>query len=141
MSNRRATIDPLAEIFEPADEALAGIAQLRSSPPLWPVGFERWCDILAAVEAFERQHGPIARARGWSQTQLYGLHQRAPYARLSAMGAAWVIARTGHRVLEVDHIGMLLVTRTSARLRIVRAAPEGAMLAWCLTERCSARDF
>jgi hypothetical protein len=45
------------------------MAALRSSPPLWPVGFERWRDILAAVEAFERQWGPVARARGWSGRQ------------------------------------------------------------------------
>jgi hypothetical protein len=116
--------DPLAEIFAPADEARAGIAQLRSAPALWPVGFDRWQEILAAIEAFEIQHGAVARARGWLQTQLYGLHPTAPYARLDAMGAAWLIARTGHCVVSIDHVGMRLVTRTASRLQLLRGSAD-----------------
>jgi hypothetical protein len=54
------SIDLVAEIFERADEVQAGIG--RSSPPLWPMNFEQWFDILAAVEAFERS----IHAGAWS---------------------------------------------------------------------------
>lgn len=126
-------IDLFAEIFGPADEVAAGLVRLRSSPPLWPVSPDQWSDILAAVETFERNYGPTARARGWTQIGLFGLCPHSPFARLSSLGAAWLIARTGHAVTGVDHIGIALTTRTAARLRIFRGRPDpGAVLAWSL---------
>jgi hypothetical protein len=39
----------------------------------------------------------------------------------------------GHQVVDVDHIGMLLVTRTAARLRILCGRPDPeAVLAWAV---------
>ena len=88
------------------------------------------------LRRFEIPWGGRARLAGWSTLELYGLHPAAPAARLSAMGAAWLIARTGHTVLEIDHVGVLLVARTSSRLRILRGKPDpDAVLAWEISSR------
>jgi hypothetical protein len=44
------------------------------------------------------------------------------------------VALRGHQVIDVDHIGMMLVTRTAAHLRIMRGRPDPeAVLAWELS--------
>jgi hypothetical protein len=53
------------------------------------------------VEASAYAHDCEARAAGWSDLQLYGLHPHAPWARLDAMGAGFPIARGGDRVITV----------------------------------------
>ena len=47
------------------------------------------------MEASAYAHDCEARAAGWSDLQLYGLHPHAPWARLDAMGAGFPIARGG----------------------------------------------
>jgi hypothetical protein len=47
------------------------------------------------------------------------------------MGAGFLVAQPGHHVLSVDHIRMLQITRTAARLLILRDKPDAdAALAW-----------
>jgi hypothetical protein len=49
------------------------------------------------------------------------------------MGAAFLVAARGHQVVDVDRMGMVLVSRTAARLRILRGKPEAnVVLAWTL---------
>ena len=109
--------DPLEEMFRPGDEARAGLGLLATSPPLWPVGADRWAATIAALTAFEARWGSLARMGGWSNLSLYGLSRTAPYADLSRMGAAWLAARDDRCVTGVDAGSIYLTTRTAARLR------------------------
>ncbi len=123
--------DPFADIFAPADEVAAGMAQLEQSPPLWGTLAE-WHALVARLKAFEQPWGGRARLAGWQPLELYGLHPIAPRTRLSAMGAAFIVALRAHQVVDVDHVGLMLVSRTAARLRILRGRPDTeAVLAWC----------
>jgi hypothetical protein len=77
------------------------------------------------VTAFAERWDGQARACGWSALALYGFHQRGPWSNLAAMGAAFVAARRGDRVLEVGAGAILTVTRLgSSRLRIYRSEPD-----------------
>ena len=110
----------------------AGLALLRTSGPLWG-GAAEWAELVAALQAFEDRWGAASRAAGWSLEQLYGVDPDAPRARVGRLGAAFLVALRAHQVVEIDHVGMLLVTRTSARLRILRGKPDSdAVLAWTL---------
>jgi hypothetical protein len=66
------------------------------------------------------------------------LHPRAPYARLDAWGAAFLVAaRPGNRAIAVDPDAVHVET-TGARLRIFRTPPSAdAVFAWSL---CHARS-
>jgi hypothetical protein len=130
MSNRPAIADPLGELFADSDEVAAGLNQLEQGPPLWGAA-AAWRELVCRLRAFEVPWGGHARLAGWNVIELYGLHPRAPSTRLDAMSAGWVIARAGHQVLSVDHVGVLLVARTAARLRILRGKSGAeAVLAW-----------
>jgi hypothetical protein len=90
---------PLEDVIAadlPVDVA-AGLELLAScSAPLWPISAEDWALAVARARAFAEAWDSAARAAGWSALDLYGVHPRAPYARLTAMGAVWLIARSGH---------------------------------------------
>lgn len=108
----------------------APLASLLERPPIWPVPPREWSAIITAVRAFAaRWHGQAAAA-GFTDLQLYGLDPRAPSANLAAMGAAWLIARTGHVVLTIDRAGIELRSRSGARLRLLRRETAGAVLPW-----------
>ena len=65
--------------------------------------------------------------------QLYGLHRRAPYANLAGMGAAFVVARCGHHVVDVTADAIHVRSPAGSGLRIDRREPEGqTVLAWSL---------
>ena len=114
-----------------SDDVTAGLELLARSPPLWPIGAEDWTIAVARARAFAEAWDSLARAAGWSALELYGLHRRAPWARLSAMGAAWLIARSGHNAIAVASDAITVATLTSARLRICRSRSDAAaMLAW-----------
>jgi hypothetical protein len=52
------------------------------------------------------------------------------------MGAARIVARSGHRVAGIDRDGILLISPNGARLRIYRIEPdECTVVAW---EMCKA---
>lgn len=123
-------VDLFEQIFAPADEVAAGLKLLARSRPLWPVDTDRWAAAVATLKAFEERWGGQARARGWDSLNLYGLSRTAPYANLAAMGAAWVLARSGHRAVAVTHELVLVMTYTGSMLRIFRGDGEGAVLAW-----------
>lgn len=115
------------------DEILRGLELLATSPPLWPIGDVRWEVGVDAVRAFADRWHVQACALGWSPLSLYGLHRRAPYANLAAMGAAFVLARSGHRAVAVDAEAVHVGTTTGAQLRIYRMPPEPeSVVAWSL---------
>jgi hypothetical protein len=113
----------------PADVA-RGLATLAAGAPLWPVGRDRWTTLVATVQAFAAIHDTKARTCGWDSLSLYGLSATAPCANLAAMGAGWVVARSGHRVAAVAADSILLIAPTGSRLRIFKGEPAGAVLAW-----------
>jgi hypothetical protein len=82
-------------------DVAAGLELLARSRPLWPIDAGEWSRALASVRAFAAGWDGLAGAAGWTSLQLYGLHRRAPYARLTGMGAAWLVARSGHNAIAV----------------------------------------
>jgi hypothetical protein len=128
-----------ADLFETPtavpDDVIIGLSVLLDRPPLWPISGPAWIEAVGVVRGFaERWHGE-AHAAGWGVLALYGLHHSSPFANISAMGAAWVLARSGHRVVAVLPDVIRLKTRTAAALGIYRpeldrgAALPGAMRA------------
>jgi hypothetical protein len=104
-----------------------GLALLLRSPPLWPVPFAQWRIAVERVEASAYAHDCEARAAGWSDLQLYGLHPHAPWARLDAMGAGFPIARRGDRVITVAPEAIVV----AAPLPRAEPHPE-SVVAWSL---------
>jgi hypothetical protein len=80
--------------------------------------------MIAIVKRFELAWGDPARALRWSDLSIYGLHRCAPYGNLAGMGAAWVAARGGHRVVAVSEEAIVIKTITDARQRFVRRPPD-----------------
>jgi hypothetical protein len=122
----------LLPISGPLPESiLVGLGKLAAAPPIWGE-CSGWAELLARLRAFAmRWHSP-ATAAGWSAIELYGLDANAPRARLSRMGGAWLSCLKAHQVIGVDATAIMMVTRTSARLRAYR--PEGGgVLAWDLS--------
>lgn len=128
---------PEASPCVPADVA-AGLDLLARSRPLWPVVVEEWCRAVAGVQAFADRWDGLARGAGWSLLELYGLHRCAPCARLSTMGAGWLIARAGYCAVSVDTAAIGVSSWAGNRLRIYRSLPDpGAVLAWSLVPATS----
>ena len=125
--------DLFAPIATVPDDIVIGLSVLVDRSPLWPISGPAWVDAVRAVRAFaDRWHGEAAAAK-WSTLALYGLHPISPFANISAMGAAWVLARSGHRVVAVPPDVIRLKTRTAATLGIYRPeADRGAVLPWLL---------
>jgi hypothetical protein len=49
------------------------------------------------------------------------------------MGAGFIVVLRGLHVVDIDHVGMLLISGTAARLRILRGKVDpDAVLAWKL---------
>jgi len=124
----------------PATEILNELELLERSPALWPVDVATWSAALASVRSFAARWGGQAHAAGWSPLELYGLHRLAPYASLAGMGAAWLVARSGHPVVDVAGAAIRLRSATGAELRIFCGALDPmSVLAWALcrpAERC-----
>jgi hypothetical protein len=116
------------DLFTFADQAASSLpdgihrklAELARGPPLWPVPVGEWHEITDCVRRFADQWHRPATAAGWTEPQLYGLDDRAPYARLDTMGAAWIIARRRHLVLTVDRTAITVKSRSCAILRFLR---------------------
>jgi hypothetical protein len=117
----------------PTHPVAFGLDLLGRSPPLWPIGAEEWVLAVRCVVDFAKAWDSSARGAGWYSLELYGLHHHAPYARLSAMGAAWLAARAGCAVVGLTSEAITLASRTGARQRIYHHRPEpDAALAWDL---------
>jgi hypothetical protein len=126
----RPAIDPFTGLFAESDAVAAGLAHLEQGPPLWGDRPE-WSELIARLRAFETPFGARARLACWSMLELYGLHLLAPRARLSAMGAAFIVCLRGHQVVEIDAKAITMVSRTAARLRLYRGEVDpDAVLAW-----------
>jgi hypothetical protein len=129
-----------ADLFTPIaselpDDVVRGLQMLASSPPLWPVPLAQWLSVVDCVRVFAVGWDGQARACGWSTLSLYGLHAGAPMARLDAMGAGWLLARSGpgHRAIAVAADAIEVVTSTTARLRIYKMPVDpAAVVAWDL---------
>jgi hypothetical protein len=136
----RASMDQ-RELFRPNSDALPddvarGLVMLAASPPLWPVPLAQWLSVVDNVRAFAERWDGQSRACGWSTLLFYGLHRRAPYARLQAMGAAWLLATSRHRAIAVDASAIELRSTTGAQLRIYLPVVEPeAVPAWSLYQR------
>jgi hypothetical protein len=136
-------IDPTCDLFASFvgaidPDVLAGLDALIRAPPLWSLDRGTlWIDVVARVRTFaERWDGP-ARTCGWSALQLYGVDRRAPGARLSSLGSAWVAARSAFHVLEVTPNIIRVATRSASRLSIYKLPSDpGAVLAWDLVTIC-----
>jgi hypothetical protein len=100
-----------------ADDVLADLIR---RPPLRPISPGNWYDIIDGVRHFaDRWHRP-AMAAGWTEGQLYGLDREAPYTRLDAMGAAWLVASRRDQVVSIGPDAITLKTRSCAMLRLFR---------------------
>jgi hypothetical protein len=120
----------IADIPEAVD-VLAGIELLRSTA-LWSPA-SRWPEAITAATAFARRWHAPARTASWSDLDLWGANSRAPGARLSSLGAGWLVAKGGYHVLEVAPRDILVATKSASRLRISRPQPDAdAALAWLL---------
>jgi hypothetical protein len=110
-----------------------GLDLLARSPPLWPIGADDWSLAVATVEDFAARCHSRANDLDWSLLALYALHRRAPYANLAGMGGAFVVARCGHRVVDISASAIQVRSRTGADLRIYRRelGAESAV-AWSL---------
>lgn len=127
----------------PALPAVAGLKLLEASPPAaWPVDrVAHWPGMIAGAMAFARCWDSHARESGWTELQLYGLHPRAPWANLAAMGAAFQIGLAGGSVIAVSAEAIAIVMRTGSRQRLYRRAPDPqAVLAWELAGPCSGKQ-
>lgn len=116
-------------------DVLQGLDLLARSQPLWPVDDATWRGIVGGISDFAARWDGQARAAGWSTLELYGLHRSAPWANLSAMGAAFVLARSGYAAIAVTEEDIMVRSTVSATLRIRRFAlnPDAA-LAWSLCQ-------
>jgi hypothetical protein len=103
----------------PAD-VVRGLDRLTQSPPLFPVDEATWRGVVGSVTDFAARWDGQARAAGWDSLALYGLHPGAPYARLAAMGAAFLIARAGLRTVAVSGEAIAVASYTGAHQRIYR---------------------
>jgi hypothetical protein len=123
-------LPPISDI---PDDVARGLKTLAGSAQLWPVDADKWRAAVASVQAFSGVFDAPARVHGWTSAGLYGLSRLAPWADVSRMGAAWIVARSGHRVAGIDHAGILLISPNGARLRIYRVEPdECTVAAWAL---------
>lgn len=131
----------LDRLFLPA-HLVRGLDRLLRSPPLWPVDPAAWGTAVAGVADFAEEWDAQARAAGWLDLELYGLHRFAPWANVSAMGAAWLLARGGYTAIAVTPDVILVRSgRPSghgAALAFHHFAPGAdAVLAWSL---CTSRQ-
>jgi hypothetical protein len=116
----------------PAD-VVHGLGLLARSQPLWPLDTLTWRGMVGSVSDFAARWDGQAREAGWSTLELYGLHRSAPWANLSAMGAAFVLARSGYAAIGVTEEVIMVRSALSATLRIRRfALNPDAVLAWSL---------
>lgn len=114
-------------------DVVRGLDLLARSRPLWPIDDVAWRVAIGSVLAFAERWDFQARAEGWTDLELYGLHRFAPWANLSAMGAAFVLARSGFTAIAVVEDGILLRAGTGSTLQIRRfALNPDAVIAWSL---------
>jgi hypothetical protein len=119
----------------PADVA-RGLDLLSQSKPLWPVDAATWCGVVGSVSDFAARWDGQAREAGWSTLELYGLHRSAPWANLSAMGAAFVLARSGYAAIAITDEAIVVRGAGGETLRIRRfALNPDAVVAWSLCPR------
>jgi hypothetical protein len=115
------------------DHVIAGLERLAGSAPLWEESPDRW---KATVETVRRLAGlwdAQARRLGWRDTDLYGLHPRAPRARYDCKGLFWMVSPTD-RIAALDD-GAASIEKPSGNIvRYYRTFHDTeAVLAWNIT--------
>jgi hypothetical protein len=117
----------------PPADVVNGLDLLARSRPVWPLDATTWRGVVGSVSDFAARWDGQALEAGWSTLELYGLHRSAPWANLSAMGAAFVLARSGYLAIAVTDEAIVVRSALSATLRIRRfALNPDAVLAWSL---------
>jgi hypothetical protein len=112
-------------------EVISGLDRLRACAPLRGFDGLRWKAIVQLAIDFAWRWDKRAQAHGWGVVELYGLHPRAPAARLSAMGAAFLLAVTPRwRALSIGESSILISTGAAERLRFSRQSDPESRPAW-----------
>jgi hypothetical protein len=108
------------------------LARLSITPK--PVGFTpgQWDHILLDAERFVADWAEKAAAFGWTFSDVFGVHLRAPAARYDGTGL--VLLLRGGRVVALD--GRRAVTRmpTGAELTFLRSPNAAAIPIWHVAE-------
>jgi hypothetical protein len=128
---RPAPTDLFSHFASVDPDVLAGLDLLARSPPLWPIGAERWSVAVATVRAFAEAWDAKAHGYGWSGVALYRLTALRPVRIWLPWAPHGSAARSGHRVAGIDRDGILLISPNGARVRIYRVTPdEHVAVAW-----------
>jgi hypothetical protein len=104
------------------------IERLRAIEP--PDGFPKWNQVVTDAGHFCRSFLNQARSLGWTDTDLFGIHPRAPVARFDAMGLVFLIR--GGDVLSLDCKNARLKTVGGSSLLFRKPRSLEAMPIWCL---------
>ena len=82
-----------------------------------PEGFSliQWASIKVGAQTFASEWGEDARARGWAEDELFGLHP----TRVDRRGLAFLL-HAGDRVVALDEDGADILTASGARQRFYR---------------------
>jgi hypothetical protein len=90
-----------------------GVVRVLAMPAPRPYDSARWQEIREDAFSFLRDWGAQAHRLGWSDLDLFGVHPRAPIARLDAMGLVPLLG--GNQVVALTCEGALIVTRSGVR--------------------------
>ncbi len=87
------------------DSVALRLRRLADTPPEGISPFA-WRGRFEAAVSFEKRWGDAARALGWSEADLYGMHPGAPLLRFDAMGRAFMTLDATVVEVTADHIAM-----------------------------------
>jgi hypothetical protein len=104
------------------------IARLRAIAP--PEDFSMWLQMLEDVDRFCLFWLEEARSLGWSETELFGVHPRAPASRFDAMGLVFIIK--GGEVVSLDRKQARLKTVGGSSVVFRKPRNPDAVPVWCL---------
>jgi hypothetical protein len=94
-----------------------------------PDDFPTWLQILKDADRFCSSRLEEARSLGWSDTDLFGVHPRAPAVRFDAMGLVLLIR--GGDVVSLDSKQARLKTIGGSSLVFRKPRNPGAVPLWC----------
>jgi hypothetical protein len=108
--------------FDPSWKNLRALDKLRSISCPDVFGERLWAQFLSDAEKFLPVWEEQSRQRGWTDTDLFGVHPIAPAARYDAMGLIPLI-RSGE-VIEMDT--QIAILRSAGGSRLVVCKPRFA---------------
>ena len=98
----------------------AGLERLSAACPAG-VPDDRWRLALADAERFLAEWGDAAERLGWTEADLFDLHETVPLSRVDRMGLVWLLK--GERVVLLTE-GVARLERGLAVYRRPQAAPS-----------------